>query len=99
MIPLDNTALQRATSGVPEWLAARRTAGYDHFDKLAMPTSQEEVWKYVDLDFDLADFAMADVSGRPRQKATTKEKARRRKPERRNVKAKTPQATAATHST
>ncbi len=63
MIPLDNTALQRATSGVPEWLAVRRTAGYDHFDKLAMPTSQEEVWKYVDLDFDLADYAMADHAG------------------------------------
>ena len=63
MIPLDQTALERATAGVPEWLAARRAAGYDHFDKLAMPTSQEEVWKYVDLDFDLADFLLCDAPG------------------------------------
>ena len=63
MIPLDQTALERATAGVPQWLSARRTAGYERFDKLAMPSSQEEVWKYVDLDFDLADFALNDTPG------------------------------------
>lgn len=65
MTPLDQTALERATAGVPQWLAARRAAGYEHFDKLAMPTSQEEVWKYVDLEFDLADYELSDAPGDP----------------------------------
>ena len=28
-----------------------------------MPASSEEVWRYVDLDFDLADFGLADTPG------------------------------------
>lgn len=30
-----------------------------------MPTSQEEVWRYVDLDFDLAEFGLVDHPGDP----------------------------------
>ena len=30
-----------------------------------MPTSDEEEWRYVDLDFDLDDLGLADAPGRP----------------------------------
>ncbi len=30
-----------------------------------MPSSSEEAWRYVDLDFDLSEFAVADGSGEP----------------------------------
>lgn len=63
--PLDVTALRRATSDVPGWLSELRRRAYDHFEKLTMPVSQEEAWKYVDLGFDLADFGLVEGPGTP----------------------------------
>jgi len=59
--PLDQTALDRAVSGAPEWLADRRKKGFEYFDKLVMPSEREENWRYVDLDFDIRDLAMVDT--------------------------------------
>ncbi|MFQ5555327.1 MAG: Fe-S cluster assembly protein SufD [Acidimicrobiia bacterium] len=44
------------------WLRARRLAAFDIYDGLGMPTEREEIWRYVDLDFDLATFALPTPS-------------------------------------
>lgn len=59
MIPLDSAAVERAAAGEPEWRRAARTAAHRHYEKLAPPVSSEEMWRYVDLDFSLADYALA----------------------------------------
>lgn len=53
MTALNVDALQRATAGNPAWLKDRRTAAFELYEKLDMPSSVEEIWRYVDLDFDL----------------------------------------------
>lgn len=63
-------ALNRATSEtsaaeLPTWIQEQRAAGWAHYEKLAMPSSKEELWKYVDLDFDLADLSLVDDPGTP----------------------------------
>lgn len=57
---LDQTTLERLNAAAPEWVRERRSRGFEQFEQLTMPTSKEEVWRYVDLDFALTDFALAD---------------------------------------
>jgi Fe-S cluster assembly protein SufD len=61
--PLDQQALGRAVAGAPEWLADRRRTGFEHFEKLEMPSEREENWRYIDLDFDIRDLRMPDGPG------------------------------------
>ncbi len=56
MTILDRAAVDRAVSGEPEWRAARRLAAYETFAGMSMPSDKDEMWKYIDLDFDLSDF-------------------------------------------
>lgn len=42
-----------------------RDRGLEAFADLTMPTSNEEVWRYVDLDFDLDELSLADTPGEP----------------------------------
>ena len=58
MIPLDTEALKRASAGNPGWLAAQRATAFDTFTASNPPSSKEELWRYVDLDFALADFSL-----------------------------------------
>ena len=44
---------------MPEWAVDLVREGYEHFGKLDMPSDQEEVWRYVELGFDLGDLAVA----------------------------------------
>jgi Fe-S cluster assembly protein SufD len=37
-----------------DWMATRRAAAADQLSGLAMPTEREEIWRYLDLDFDPA---------------------------------------------
>jgi Fe-S cluster assembly protein SufD len=60
---LDSQASAAAGGADPGWLAERRRAGLDYYEKLDMPSSTEEVWRYVDLDFNIADFAVVDEPG------------------------------------
>lgn len=46
-----------------KWLADLRDQGLAAFAGLAMPTSKEEVWRYVDLDFDLNDLSIPEKAG------------------------------------
>lgn len=58
MIPLDASAVKRASSRNPAWLGAARAAAFERFVALDMPSDKDEMWRYVDLDFDLADFML-----------------------------------------
>ena len=63
MISLDASALQRVSSGNPDWLAAARSQAFEMFESLDMPSPDEEVWRYVDLDFSLSDFRLPTHAG------------------------------------
>ena len=63
MKTLDSQAYVAAGASDPAWLAERRKTAYEYFDKLALPSPTEEVWRYVDLDFDLNDFGLAEEPG------------------------------------
>ncbi|MCZ7532486.1 MAG: Fe-S cluster assembly protein SufD [Acidimicrobiia bacterium] len=39
---------------VPDWLVARRSEASRRLGDLAMPSEREEIWRYLDLDFDPA---------------------------------------------
>jgi Fe-S cluster assembly protein SufD len=60
---LDAQASAAAGASDPRWLAARRKAALDYYDKLDMPSDREEVWRYVDLDFTFDDFGLVDAPG------------------------------------
>ncbi|MCP3996551.1 MAG: Fe-S cluster assembly protein SufD [bacterium] len=64
MKTLDSQASAAAGASDPGWLANRRSTALDYYEKLAMPSPTEEVWRYVDLDFDLADFGLAEIPGK-----------------------------------
>ena len=57
---LESSTLLRATDESDESLAARQSA-QEKLGEFAMPTGREEVWRYVDLDFDLAEFELAAI--------------------------------------
>ncbi|HEX9856526.1 MAG TPA: Fe-S cluster assembly protein SufD [Acidimicrobiia bacterium] len=65
MSRLDHEAMQRASIAGPGGLARRRQQAWEIYEKLAMPSSTEEVWRYVDLDFDLAELELANGAGIP----------------------------------
>lgn len=60
---LTKDLLNQLNDGAPAWLAKLRTDGFDYFEKASMP-SNEEAWKYIELDFDLRDLSLP-VGGEP----------------------------------
>jgi Fe-S cluster assembly protein SufD len=48
--------LERVLADQPDWALGSRQEALAVFDKLSMPLSEEEMWRYVDLDFDLRDY-------------------------------------------
>lgn len=63
MFPLDRSTFDRAQTNRPQWRQSSRIPAYEVFDKLEMPDAKEEAWRYVELDFDLADYAIPDGPG------------------------------------
>jgi len=63
--PLDTAESERVLRHQPEWLAPARSSALAAFEQLSMPLSEEEMWRYVDLDFDLADYRVPPVAGVP----------------------------------
>jgi Fe-S cluster assembly protein SufD len=61
--PLDESEVDRAAAGEPSWLAERRRAGFTQFQKLEMPTGSDDLWRHVDLDFDLRELATPGTPG------------------------------------
>ena len=62
-LPLRAETLEHLSAQVPEWAAASRRQGLQYFEKLEMPQSAEEVWRYVDLPFDLKALELAPTPG------------------------------------
>ncbi len=60
---LDERAFERAAAADPVWRRELRSAAFQRFRSLAMPSPTEEMWRYVDLDFKLGDFQLVDVPG------------------------------------
>lgn len=65
MLPLDRATLHTLVPDAPDWVAELRSRAFDVFDKLEMPTPTEEVWRYLDLDFDIDDFQVPSQPGSP----------------------------------
>ncbi|MDP8958530.1 MAG: Fe-S cluster assembly protein SufD [Actinomycetota bacterium] len=70
MLPLEMQTLSRLMAAGPSWLGDIRQRGFQLYEKLDMPSSQEEVWRYVDLDFDLEGLALPADPGPPLQEAS-----------------------------
>lgn len=58
-LPLRPESIDQLNGTLPDWLVEGRRRGLEFFDKLAMPTSAEEVWRYVDLPFQLDELSLA----------------------------------------
>lgn len=65
MRPLNADTVDARSDAPAPWLSDLRGRGLEAFGQLAMPTSNEEVWRYVDLDFDLDELGLADAPGPP----------------------------------
>jgi len=63
MLALDKGTLERLVADTPDWVATLRAEGFRQFEAMDMPTQLEEVWRYVDLDLDLGDFAVVETPG------------------------------------
>ncbi len=63
MIPIDAEAVDRVGAGDPAWLGEERLQARAHFEKLAMPSSAEELWRYVELDFAIDDYGLTESPG------------------------------------
>ncbi len=63
MLPIDRQTMQTLNADAPEWVADGRRRGFDYFEKLGMPSSSEEAWRYVDLDFELRDLGLPTAAG------------------------------------
>ena len=60
---LTDSTFHARSAASPDWVKELRSRGLEWFEKLPMPTSKEEVWRYVDLDFGLDEFALPDAPG------------------------------------
>ena len=60
MQPLDLDTFERLDATALDWAHESRSRGFEQFEKLTMPASEEEAWRYVDLDFALTDFGLAE---------------------------------------
>ena len=63
MLTLDRGTFDQANRDAPDWARSVRARGLEVFEQLDMPSSTEEVWRYVELDFDLADFGLPEAPG------------------------------------
>jgi len=57
--------VDRLSDGGPDWLATQRKEALASWASQSMPTSKEEEWRYVDLDFDIDDYRPVDGAGDP----------------------------------
>ncbi len=65
MLTLDRGTLDLANREAPDWVRELRTRGFEAFEALPMPSEKEEVWRYVDLGFDMDAFGLPDGPGDP----------------------------------
>ncbi|MEX0826255.1 MAG: Fe-S cluster assembly protein SufD [Acidimicrobiia bacterium] len=63
MLPLDRSTHQRVASALDAAVQERAARAFEQFEAMPHPTEKDEDWRYVELDFDLADYAIADAPG------------------------------------
>ena len=63
MLPLDRSTHERVTSALDAAVQERAARAFEQFEAMPHPTEKDEDWRYVELDFDLADYALADSPG------------------------------------
>lgn len=61
MTPREPTSAARAQD--PEWLSQRRDEAAARFESMDPPSTRDEVWKYLDLDFAIEDFSLLSEPG------------------------------------
>ncbi len=61
----DHDAVSAAGANDAPWRAAARSAAHDAYLATSMPDESEEIWRYVELGFDLDDYAPALEPGVP----------------------------------
>ncbi len=57
---LDQSTVEQLNAAAPKWAQEVRTSGFESYQTTSAPSSADESWKYVDLDFSLADFTLAE---------------------------------------
>lgn len=57
---LDQSTFDQLIATAPAWTKPLRSSGFERFLASTMPSPKDESWKYVDLDFSLADFSLAE---------------------------------------
>lgn len=65
MMSLDKETLERFNAEAPSSLASGRRQAFHAYMDSAMPTSEQENWKYVSLDFDLNELRIPSAAGGP----------------------------------
>ena len=48
-IPLDESAVEMVSRGVPTWLTSRRRHAWSVYENTPLPTTRSEEWRYTDL--------------------------------------------------
>jgi Fe-S cluster assembly protein SufD len=61
--PLDRSTLDELNRGASAARAGQRALAFDLFEKLDLPSGNEESWRYVDLDLDFGKFHLPDGAG------------------------------------
>ncbi len=64
MLTLDRSTFDLANRAAPDWIRELRSRGLEAYERLSMPDATDEVWRYVDLDFDVAELTLPDDPGR-----------------------------------
>ncbi len=59
MSHFDQVASSTAGAEEPAWRSAIRSDAFEAFSNGSMPTQDEEIWRYVDLDFSMDDYRPA----------------------------------------
>jgi Fe-S cluster assembly protein SufD len=54
--PFDTAVSATAGRDDPDWRSQLRSAGFAAFANAQMPSSKEEIWRYVDIDFSFDDY-------------------------------------------
>ena len=65
MLVLDHQTFEQLNASMSDAQASRRSAAFEHYQRHAMPSAQDENWKYVSLDFDLDQMGLPSQVGDP----------------------------------
>lgn len=65
VLSLEQSTYERVLDATPAAARPARSDAIARFSAATMPTGKEEAWRYVELDFDLAEFGLPEAPGTP----------------------------------